>query len=277
MIAGRTERDGELHLYKFDRCKTEIGAAAVIFAWFVPSLLTVLFMGAAGIISQKTFAVGNGILSYETFLGVIGLGGLAVYTCNMFLVGILSLARRIKAGIVWKNSFLYSVIEFVKLLIRNAGHIAKIIVLYLVYVAVHWVVYLASGWPSAFWSFVMFIVQTAGFVILVNWAIGRQKIKEGIEKISEGELDYKIDLEDIHGEQRKIAEQVNSIGSGLDAAVEKNMKSERLKTDLITNVSHDIKTPLTSIINYVNLLKQENLMIRGFKDILKFWKKNLRD
>ena len=257
VIAGRTERDGELHLYKFDRCKTEIGAAAVIFAWFVPSLLTVLFMGTAGIISQKTFAVGNGILSYETFLGVIGFGGLAVYTCNMFLVGILSLARRIKAGIAWKNSFLYSVIEFVKLLIRNARYIAKIIVLYLAYAAVHWVVYLASGWPSAFWSFMIFIVQTAGFVILVNWAIGRQKIKEGIEKISEGELDYKIDLEDIHGEQRKIAEQVNSIGSGLDAAVEKNMKSERLKTDLITNVSHDIKTPLTSIINYVNLLKQE--------------------
>ena len=257
VIAGRTERDGELHLYKFDRCKTEIGAATVIFAWFVPSLLTVLFMGAAGIISQKTFAVGNGILSYETFFGMIGFGGLAVYTCNMFLVGILSLARRIKAGIAWKNSFLYSVVEFVKLLIRNARHIAKIIVLYLAYAAVHWVAYLASGWPSAFWSFVIFIVQTAGFVILVNWAVGRQKIKEGIEKISEGELDYKIDLEDIHGEQRKIAEQVNSIGSGLDAAVEKNMKSERLKTDLITNVSHDIKTPLTSIINYVNLLKQE--------------------
>ncbi len=96
VIAGRTERDGELHLYKFDRCKTEIGAATVIFAWFVPSLLTVLFMGAAGIISQKTFAVGNGILSYETFFGMIGFGGLAVYTCNMFLVGILSLARRIK-------------------------------------------------------------------------------------------------------------------------------------------------------------------------------------
>ena len=257
VIAGRTERDGELHLYKFDRCKTEIGAAAVIFAWFVPSLLTVLFMGAAGIISQKTFAVRNGILSYEIFFGMIGFGGLAVYTCNMFLVGILSLARRIKAGIAWKNSFLYSVVEFVKLLIRNARHIAKIIVLYLAYAAVHWVAYLASGWPSAFWSFVIFIVQTAGFVILVNWAVGRQKIKEGIEKISEGELDYKIDFEDIHGEQRKIAEQVNSIGSGLDAAVEKNMKSERLKTDLITNVSHDIKTPLTSIINYVNLLKQE--------------------
>ena len=203
---------------------------------------------------------------------MIGFGGLAVYTCNMFLVGILSLARRIKAGIAWKNSFLYSVVEFVKLLIRNARHIAKIIVLYLAYAAVHWVAYLASGWPSAFWSFVIFIVQTAGFVILVNWAVGRQKIKEGIEKISEGELDYKIDLEDIHGEQRKIAEQVNSIGSGLDAAVEKNMKSERLKTDLITNVSHDIKTPLTSIINYVDILKRENIQderIAGYIDIPK--------
>ena len=103
---------------------------------------------------------------------MIGFGGLAVYTCNMFLVGILSLARRIKAGIAWKNSFLYSVVEFVKLLIRNARHIAKIIVLYLAYAAVHWVAYLASGWPSAFWSFVIFIVQTAGFVILVNWAVG---------------------------------------------------------------------------------------------------------
>ena len=58
---------------------------------------------------------------------------------------------------------------------------------------------------------------------------------------------------------KEIAEKVNSIGEGLEAALAKSMKSERLKTDLITNVSHDIKTPLTSIINYVELLKQEDL------------------
>ena len=64
---------------------------------------------------------------------------------------------------------------------------------------------------------------------------------------------------------------VNSIGDGLNNAVASAMKSERLKTDLITNVSHDIKTPLTSIINYVDLLKRENLQdpkIQGYLDVL---------
>ena len=257
-IAGRTEKDGELHLYKFDQCKTEIGAAVIIFAWLIPSVICEIVMNSVGLLRRDAIVTGSHTVTYGTSLGFIGLIGIALYTCNMFLAGILSLARRIKAKIAWKNSFLYSITEFLKLMVRNAGHIVKIVVLYLGYVAVQWLVCLAAGWPSAFWVIVLLVVQTAGFVILVNWAIGRQKIKEGIEKISEGELDYKIDLEDIHGEQRKIAEQVNSIGSGLDAAVEKNMKSERLKTDLITNVSHDIKTPLTSIINYVNLLKQEN-------------------
>ena len=68
-----------------------------------------------------------------------------------------------------------------------------------------------------------------------------------------------------------MAEMVNNIGNGLQRAVEEGMKSERLKTDLITNVSHDIKTPLTSIINYVDLLKRENFndpKIKGYLDIL---------
>ena len=69
---------------------------------------------------------------------------------------------------------------------------------------------------------------------------------------------YKIDIAGPSEEQKDIAEKLKSIGEGLDRALEKGIKSERLKTDLITNVSHDIKTPLTSIINYVELLKQEN-------------------
>ena len=68
-----------------------------------------------------------------------------------------------------------------------------------------------------------------------------------------------------------MADYINHIGEGLDAAVENSLKNERMKTELITNVSHDIKTPLTSIINYIDLLKRENpedLKIRGYLEVL---------
>ena len=100
--------------------------------------------------------------------------------------------------------------------------------------------------------------ELAAFIYMVKQAIGRQRIKKGIYKIAGGEVDYKIPLNGLESDQKTIAEKINSIGEGLDTALEKNIKNERLKTDLITNVSHDIKTPLTSIINYVELLKQEN-------------------
>lgn len=87
----------------------------------------------------------------------------------------------------------------------------------------------------------------------------QRKIKDAIEKISQGELDTKLDCNEFHGSQKDLALAVNHIQEGLSEAVKKSIKDERMKADLITNVSHDIKTPLTSIINYVELLKRENL------------------
>mgnify|MGYP000999237245 CR=1 FL=1 len=73
-----------------------------------------------------------------------------------------------------------------------------------------------------------------------------------------GDYDYKIELEG-SGEFTQMAEDINAMTSGMKIAVQNEVKSERLKTELITNVSHDIKTPLTSIISYVDLLKREGL------------------
>ena len=78
---------------------------------------------------------------------------------------------------------------------------------------------------------------------------------DGLKKISDGELQYKIKTDTLTGKQKVMAEYINNIGSGLDAAVENSLKKERMQTELITNVSHDLKTPLTSIITYVDLLK----------------------
>ena len=83
-----------------------------------------------------------------------------------------------------------------------------------------------------------------------------EQSKEGVDKIKAGDLHHRIEVTG-KGEFSKLASNINSISEGLEKAVEGELKSERLKTELITNVSHDIRTPLTSIITYVDLLKNE--------------------
>lgn len=81
---------------------------------------------------------------------------------------------------------------------------------------------------------------------------------EGTERIKGGDIHYKLD---IIGDDNfsNLAENINNIGEGLDKAIYNQLKSERLKSELITNVSHDLKTPLTSIINYIELIKKKKI------------------
>jgi signal transduction histidine kinase len=84
-------------------------------------------------------------------------------------------------------------------------------------------------------------------------------------------VEYKLETDKLHGQNKALADAVNNIGEGIRKAVKTSMKDEQLKTDLITNVSHDIKTPLTSIINYVDLLKRlkiEEEPAKGYITIL---------
>ena len=101
-------------------------------------------------------------------------------------------------------------------------------------------------------------VDVAVMIFAIRKADGLDLIMDGLKKISDGELQYKIKTDTLTGKQKVMAEYINNIGSGLDAAVENSLKKERMQTELITNVSHDLKTPLTSIINYVDLMKREN-------------------
>lgn len=106
-------------------------------------------------------------------------------------------------------------------------------------------------------------------VFLCKRAAERNRIVEGINRIRAGEVDYTIDTEAMHGENRDLAHAVNNIGDGIRTAVKTNMKDEQMKADLITNVSHDIKTPLTSIINYVDLLRRLNINEEPAKGYIK--------
>ncbi len=112
---------------------------------------------------------------------------------------------------------------------------------------------------SGIGAFLWILMHLTILCIVSIRAIQFYQLKKGAEKIAAGEKDYRVQSVNMYGDYKSFGEDINHIGDGIEKAVDIQVKSERMKAELITNVSHDIKTPLTSIINYVDLLKKENI------------------
>lgn len=99
----------------------------------------------------------------------------------------------------------------------------------------------------------------------------KKKILDGLDRITRGDLEYKLDLKEFHGTDMQLAEGINHLVEGLNMVVSERVQDERMKANMITNISHDLKTPLTSIINYIGLIRREEIgndRVESYVDVL---------
>lgn len=253
--AGYSHKQEGIRLIGYDKIYTEITALIMIIA---PILL--IDAGFSGMDLYNAVSVAGSLIFFVPAYIII-------------VMGFLSFARRFKAGTIIKNAIiyklcigLYDVIN--RGIVKNNIFRKYVIVIFsmglgdLILMAVA-----ANSGSLAMWT-VVFGIYAWEFIYIGKKLIEVDEIKKGAQAIAAGNLEYKINTSNLKGILKEFADDINNIGDGLNVAVDERTKSERMKADLITNVSHDIKTPLTSIINYVDLLKRENINEQPIKEYI---------
>lgn len=180
----------------------------------------------------------------------------------LLLLFLLSFSVRVKLGKWWRHTLCYQLFrkigQFARMIWENIGFLWKVILVMLVlafFEGIGVLMFFNSDIALLLW-----LLEKLVLYPLVLWyCVQLNQLKNGTEKIAGGEPGYQISTKRMTGIFKEQGEQINHISDGMTHAIEERMKSERFKTELITNVSHDIKTPLTSIINYVDLLEKEDL------------------
>lgn len=256
LATGRRTEEEKIHLNPIDKIKTEILVAAFIFMMLELVILITK-------VNSEEWAV-YGI--------IVASGTVSLVIDGLFLIFYLSMVRRMKAEMLWETSVACWLERGIRKVFARQKTTVRVLLLFAGHMAVCFVLAVGAFYYQSMTALVVLLLFSAGeCYMILRKAVEQYQIRQGVEKIRDGALSGKIDIEQLHGEEKSLAEAINNIGEGLLHAVDDSTKNERMKADLITNVSHDIKTPLTSIINYVNLMKLEkidNERVQGYIKIL---------
>ena len=249
ITTGRKDEEGNAVVYKVDRLFTELQLL----------IIGVLFVGGGfmfGSIMLETVNYGmyfNGdIYVYDNppYLSIALALLVGLLSAGFGLYFILSVVRNIKAGRFLKNSVIYIVFAALwtglKTFYFGGSLMKKVVLITLAICILSATVLLAP------------VAAALVFIFAPKWVKKFEDVKKGVEEVKNGNLSYKIKA-DGDGELDVLARGINEISEASNIAIQNELKNQRLKTDLISNVSHDLKTPLTSIITYIDLLKQEGL------------------
>ena len=251
---GRTRKQEGINLNWFDKILIELAALISIFIGCIGAVFTVSIGGASTIVT------------FTLAISIMAVGLLIMYlACILFFE---TLVKRLKTHTFVKTTFAYWLYVKIKDFMADLKMTKKFVLYFILFIianllafAIMW----SDGFPGVVLTIILYVIT---FSYLAKRIKSYIKIKDAINELYKGDTDMYLDENELCKEMQETGKQLNDIAGGLSNAIDEKLKSERLKTELITNVSHDIKTPLTSIINYVDLLKKEDVEGEKAKEYL---------
>lgn len=250
IYAGKKKGEKEIQLDVLDKVPFEIIAIFVLIMLAIALTLCVEISYSMNIVAFITMLIIGGIIyiiglaSYETFV------------------------KRIKTHTLFKNTIIYRIFKFLvrtsKTIFNNFNLAAKIAIILIAF-GISTIILVNSDFIGIV---ILLVLYAFAFKISLSYAREILDIKETAKQIYEGNTEVRLKEDEYKGVLKELCVYINDIAGGFSNAIEIGIKSERMKTELITNVSHDIKTPLTSIINYVDLLKKEEMPNEKAKEYL---------
>ena len=199
--------------------------------------------------------------AYNNSMNILLLScGIAILYINAIIL-LETIIKRIKAKMFWKTTLIYAICKAIKKMIDNRNIMTKLFIYYWGFCIIGFFISInvTRSDNPIFCVLLLAALGIGTFYILCKKLEQLKKVQNALKSIYDGDTNVELNPNELKGVLKQMAVYIDDIAGGLSNAIEQNMKSERLKTELITNVSHDIKTPLTSIINYVDLLKKEKM------------------